>query len=149
MKRFLWLLSLWMTLFVSCDHLPASHGSQAENTVDSFCQAYFRYHFERALQFTTDESRPWLVYAASNVNQDDIDALRAMENSPSIDVDEVVAPENDSTGYAVVEVSDYLVMDTIGQAAHLQASSQYRFDMVKRGGKWKIKLSGLPRGRNI
>ena len=145
MKRCLGLLILFTALTYSCDHLPTSRGSQAENVVDSFCQTYFHYQFERAMAFTTDESHKWLVYAASNVHQEDVDIIRSQEMGPSIDVDEVVTPEKDTIGYALVTVDNHLVMDTIGTVGHLQNNIQYRLDLVKRGGKWKIKLEGLPR----
>ena len=149
MKGCYWFITFWVALLCGCDHLPSSHGTQAENAVDSFCQAYFRYQYQRAMSFTTDDSRKWLAYAASNVHQEDVEALKAQESGVSIDIDEVVAPEQDTVGYAVVDVENYIGMDSIGQVGHLQAPARYRFDLVKRGGKWKIKLGGMPRGEGI
>ena len=80
------------------------------------------------------------------MEQEDIDALHAQENGATITVDEIVTPEKDSIGYAIVRVDNHLVMDTIGQVGHIHDATQYRLEMVKRGGKWKIKLDGLPRG---
>lgn len=145
MKRCLGLFSLLVAFTYSCEHLPTSHGSQAENVVDSFCQTYFSYQFERAMAFVTDESHKWLIYAASNVHQEDVDLMRSQESTASVDVDEVIAPENDTIGYALVSVDNHLVMDSIGEVGHMRDNAQYRLGMVKRGGKWKIKMDGLPR----
>lgn len=145
MKHCLGFILLFIAFTNSCDHLPTSHGNQAEDVVDSFCQAYFQYQFERAMAFTTDESHKWLKYAASNVHQEDVDLLNSQETGPSIDIEEVVTPENDTIGYALVTANNYLVMDIIGEVGHIRDNVQYRLDMVKKDGKWKIKLNGLPR----
>ncbi|MBR4390289.1 MAG: hypothetical protein IKT00_14100 [Prevotella sp.] len=145
MKRYLGFFFFVAAISFSCEHLPISRGNQAENVVDSFSHAYFLYQFERAMTFTTDESHKWLVYAASNVHQEDLDIMRSQKTSTSVEVEEVEAPENDTVGYAVVSINNYLVMDTIGEAGHIRDNVLYRLDMVKRGGKWKIKMDGLPK----
>ena len=60
-----WILVLAALLAGGCRE---SSESRLRTEVDSFAVAYFNWNLERAAAFATEESRPWLAYAASQVH---------------------------------------------------------------------------------
>ena len=139
--RGLWVAATLLLTLCSCETGIFSSATPAERAVDSFATAYFNYQFATAVQFVTPESERWIVFAASNVHQDDVDSVCVQPQAAHVDLDEVVAGENDTVGHATVTVSDYFLMDSIGQVSHYRSADTYRLDMAKRHGRWLIHLA--------
>lgn len=56
---------------------------QLKADVDSFANYYFNWHFPKAVKYCTQESERWLRYAASNVNETDVELLRQNRRMPA------------------------------------------------------------------
>mgnify|MGYP007000016486 CR=1 FL=1 len=60
-----------------------------EADVDSFANNYFNWHFPKAVKYCTQESERWLRYAASNVNETDVELLRQKPEDASIEITDI------------------------------------------------------------
>ena len=140
------------TLFACCTAIAmlldnsacsGDNKNQLESTVDSFSTAYFNWRFPAALKYCTPQSRQWLIFAASQVNKSDVEALRKKREGASCKIDDIDF-KDDSTATVKVVVSNFLAMDTIGLAPKAITEKTFRLQAIQRQGTWKIALEGLP-----
>lgn len=118
-----------------------SEEEQLTEVVDSFSATYFNWQFHRSVAFCTPESRRWLSYMASQVGQRDVDRLRAHPEGAAYEIGEVAYTPGISTATAVVTVSHFLAMDTIGAEPQLVERAWFAVPLVLRGGRWRVSLS--------
>ena len=64
---------------------------QLKADVDSFANNYFNWHFPKAVKYCTQESERWLRYAASNVNETDVELLRQKPEDASIEITDIIS----------------------------------------------------------
>lgn len=133
--------ALAMLLFNSA--CSGDNKDQLESTVDSFSVAYFNWRFPAALKYCTPQSRQWLVYAASQVNESDVEALRNKQEGASCQIDDIDFTD-DSTAVVNVVVHNFLAMDAIGLTPQVVPAKAFRLRAIERQGVWKIHLDGLP-----
>ena len=126
----------------SCSTSPEEREKQAaQATADAFTESYFNYSFERSSGFCTDESIVWLRLAASNVTQEDVDLLNSQPEeatAEALDIDIT----SDTTALAVYRVSNFLLADTLGRPGRIVEHADFPITLVKRGGKWKVRMEG-------
>ena len=131
-------------VFSACGH-PGDK-KQMEEYTDSFAIHYFNWQFKKAIPYCTQESEKWLRYAASNVHQEDVDALRGMEQGAQTEVGDIQFGNDDSMATVKITVKNYLRMDTIGKMGHVVAGdSHFTLPLVYHNMKWKIHLTRLPK----
>jgi hypothetical protein len=130
---------LFMGTLIACDN----SNSETEQVATRWAQAFFNYNFQEAQQYVTPESEQWLRFAASNVTQQDIDALNNNEGA-TVSIDGYY-PGTDSTGIVYLNVENYLQMDSIGKVGTRRQHGSFQMMLVKRDGKWKVRMEGLPR----
>lgn len=118
-----------------------SEEEQLTEVVDSFSATYFNWQFHRSVAFCTPESRRWLAYMASQVGQDDVDKLRAHPEGASYEIGEVAYTPGIPKAWAVVTVSHFLAMDTVGAEPQLVDKARFAVPIVLRGRRWKVNLS--------
>lgn len=124
----------------SCFH----HGeNDARDAVDSFSVAYFNWRFKDAMPFVTPQSKQWLRFAASQVDQEDVDSLRAKQYAAEVKVDDV-SSVNDTTKLATVIVRDFLAMDSIGRGPRAVPADTFHIPVALTGGYWRVDLRRLP-----
>ncbi len=111
--------------------------------VDSFATSYFNWRFKDAEQCVTRQSIKWLRFAASQVDSEDVDSLRAMKYSPIIDVQEI-NDIDDSTVIATVSVSDFLTLDSIGKHPRKSDMRKFQIPVSLTADYWRVKLTRLP-----
>lgn len=129
-------------MFSACDH-PGDK-KQMEEYADSFAIRYFNWQFKEAMPYCTGESEKWLRYAASNVHQEDVDALRGMEQGAQIEIGDIQFGSDDSMATTKITVKNYLRMDTIGKVGHVVGKAQFTLPLIYLNDKWKIHLTKLP-----
>ncbi|MBR5687926.1 MAG: hypothetical protein IKX36_08200 [Prevotella sp.] len=117
----------------------------ATTTVEKFCAAYFNLQYEEALKYCTPESQKWISFAASNISEEDLAVMRNREGGTSIEVTEIDAHDTDTIGQATVKAGNYLSIEKIDDKAYIADEGIFHFDLVKRDGKWKVRMAGLPR----
>ncbi|MDD7258427.1 MAG: hypothetical protein PUH24_09220 [Prevotellaceae bacterium] len=139
-----WYFLLLAFMLASCSSKNDDDNAQLAEMADSFAANYFSYDFSGALRFCTEESAKWLHYAASNVTQEDIDVLKGLEAKADITIGSIYILD-DSTAAIEMAVSHFLEMDSIGKAGKMVDEATFSINAVKRNGKWKIRMEGLPR----
>jgi hypothetical protein len=120
------------------------HGeNDALEAVDSFSVAYFNWRFADAMPFVTPQSTRWLRFAAAQVNQEDVDSLRAKHYAADVKVDEVSSVD-DTTKLAMVIVRDFIAMDSIGRTPRTVTVDTFRIPVALTDGYWRVSLRCLP-----
>lgn len=132
-----------LALLMGSSACSGDNKDQLENTVDSFSTAYFNWRFPAALKYCTPQSRQYLVFAASQVNKSDVEALRNKQEGANYKIANIDF-KDDSTATVKVVVSNFLAMDTIGLAPQAIAEKTFHLHAIERQGTWKIALEGLP-----
>jgi len=136
-------LVIAIALFTSCTHKGNERQMKAD--VDSFAIHYFNWQYKESLPYCTKESEKWLRYAASQVHQADIDLLRTKSEGASYELGDIKFNENDTTANILIEVKNYLCMDTIGKEGRIIEEATYSLPLVYKGNGWKVKMEGLLR----
>lgn len=139
------LLLLLVLPIMSCSMLSITNGQQASACVDSFCVNYFNYNFVKAAHFCTDSSYKWLLYAASQVNEADVEILRQQEGPATCEIKELNCNEDDSITFARVQIRNFLQLDSIGKAGHIIERNTFQLELVKVADHWLVRMEGLPR----
>lgn len=134
------LMMLFSMLLSSCG--DGQH-NDSRTVVESFANAYFNWRFKEAESYVTYESRRWLAFAASQVDSEDIDSLRAMEFAATAEVEDIEEID-DTTSLATVNVINFLVSDSIGEHPHMQAERKFQIPVAFDGKHWRVNLTQLP-----
>ena len=87
---------------------------QLKADVDSFANYYFNWHFPKAVKYCTQESERWLRYAASNVNETDVELLRQKPEDASIEITDIDFGDDETSATVTLTVHNFLQMDSIG-----------------------------------
>lgn len=132
-----------LSILYACQSHEGSE-KQLKEDVDSFATNYYNWHFKEATKYCTPESEKWLQYAASNVQQTDINQLRAKETDAAIEVQDIQYHGNGMSATIKLQVTNFLQMDTIGTEAHYIEKASFLLPIVLHDGKWKIQLEKLP-----
>lgn len=117
--------------------------NEPQAVVDTFATAYFNWRFKQAENCVTPSSRKWLRFAASQVVQEDVDSLKAMESAASVEVEQL-DDIDDSTMLATVLVRNYIACDSIGSHPHREEKREFKISISLVGDYWRVKLSRLP-----
>lgn len=125
--------------FSSC----ANSDMQLTVCADSFAQSFFRWQFQKSSSYCDAASQRWLRYIASQVTQDDVDSLKAMESDVKCSLGGF-SLENDSVASIEVHVSNYYRMDSLDKVTLVKDESEYKFQMVRTNGLWLVRLQGFP-----
>lgn len=142
-------ISITVITYVVLIILSCSSGMQTEevdevaNAVDSFTKHYFNLEFEASQHFCTPESNIWLSFIASNINKDDINIMNRQEGPIETETDNIEFT-NDTSATATCTVKNFFKLDTLGKPVRIIDKEKYLIDIVKRDGKWLIKMEGLP-----
>ena len=131
-----------LTIMLTGCSLNGAGGGEAEETARLWADAYFKCDFHEAERYSTAESGRWLRFAASNTTEKALQLLQEKTTEVSIDG---FAAANDTAGTATVRVSNYLKPVAIGEEPQTEEDGEFLLIMVKRDGRWKVKMEGLPR----
>ena len=137
------IMSLSMML-TACNNHPGSE-SQLRETVDSFATAYYNWRFDKAMPYCSADSHRWLRYAASQVHQEDVDLLRSMDASATVEQGDITWHDADSTADVELTVKGYAGMDTIGTTAHVVDEGRFTLHLKYSDEEWKVRMANLPR----
>jgi hypothetical protein len=135
----------YLILFILGSMLLYSCGKTGEEqlveTVDSFSNTYFNWQFHRAVAYCTPDSKRWLSYMASQVDQGDIDILRSQAKSAKAEVVRVNVLDGDSVARVEVKVSNFLSMDTIGAEGKIEEEARFIISAKFVDNQWKVWLT--------
>ena len=107
----------------------------------NWADAYFNCDFHEAANYATPESDKWLRFAASNTTEQD---LQTLEGKATATADEYFTEANDTLRVVTLHVRNFLKPVAVGAPAQLQEEGTFLVTVVKRDGKWKVRMEGLP-----
>ena len=143
MKNYV-LCVMGLLIIMGCSENTSDAEEKMKSKAVCFAEAYFNYDFKEAVRHVTPESVKWLQFAASNVNQADVDQLNNDEEAARVEVADFLY-EDDSTVVVTVKVSDFLQKDSIIGSATMMDESSFPVTVVRRADKLFVKMEGLPR----
>lgn len=139
MKKYLFLVATaW--LLINCKETATDPDSSMSDKAQAFAEAYFNYDYQEAVKHVTPESERWLRFAASNITQEDIDAVNAQPMAASVETEEVDW-ENDTTASVTVVVRDFIQKDSIGKPGRPCAEGRFRLTVVTRNGNPSVRMA--------
>lgn len=118
---------------------------QLRDTASAFAQTYFNWQLNDALTHCTPSSQRWISYAASQVKQADVDKLRSAEQGARSEIKKIHYDEGDSVASVVMNVENFLSMDSLDTVGHFVKSATYTLQLVRQTKQWKVRLTELPR----
>lgn len=127
-------------LFAACDMNPDANDSIQKDAV-AFSEKYFNFDFRAALEHSTPESRKWISYIASNVSEEDLGILRSYGHAAVADVNSIDIL-GDTTAVVTLSVNGFLSIDNIGRPGHIVDKAVFRLPMVRREGRWLVRMEG-------
>lgn len=137
----LFCISLFTLL--GCHQLTGSREDEsADRQLNKFATAYFNYDLVEAANYVTPESMKWLQFLATNITQEDLDLLNQTNEASIEGIDYQTI--GDTTRTAVVTISNYFVADSLEGQGHQEEQQEFLLHMVKRDGKWLVRMEGLP-----
>lgn len=122
-------------------HYESEDEESITSVTDSFATHYFNFRLKEAMPFCTPESEKWIRYTASNIFQEDIDILKAQTEMATHETDGITYV-NDTAASVKCHVYNALKTDTIGRPGHISGHEIYNLNIVKRNGKWMVKMEG-------
>lgn len=139
MKQFLLLLPF---LLSGCQ-LADRESMQVKQVAEDWAEAYFHFEYQQAARYTTAEGYRWLQFAASNINEADINVINQYINDITTSVSDVYVG-NDTMAVAAVHVNHWFSPDSIGYAGSMKSDGTFDVELVKRNGEWKVRMACLP-----
>ena len=106
-----------------------------------WADAYFNCDFHEAATFATPESDKWLRFAASNTTEQD---LQTLEGKATATADDYFTVANDTLRIVTLHVKNFLKPVAVGSPAQIQEEGTFLITVVKRDGKWKVRMEDLP-----
>lgn len=114
---------------------------QLVETVSLFSDSYFNWQYFRSVDYCTPDSKQWLSYMASQVDEADVEALRMQEERATVEIGNVDMLPGDSVAMVKVEVYNYLNMDTIGTKGNTVDKGSFIIRVKRNDGVWKVQLT--------
>lgn len=126
--------------------LPSCHSGEqqqeAAQAAQSFANAFFNYDFRSSMQFATPESRRWISFLASNITQDDLNTINAMNEEASCATPEItLLDDTTATARLSLQTETWLGKDSVDlTSGDVSTVLQLR----KRDGVWLVHLTEIP-----
>lgn len=140
-RRLLRMTAACMLTSAALTSCTDNHTEQLEQTAIAFAEAYFNWHYEAAGKYCTPASQRWLVYMASQVNQQDVDSLHTMSEGAGIKLNEITYDDGDTTATADMALSHFRTADSIGRPSRMVEHARYLIRMSLHGNQWQVNLS--------
>jgi hypothetical protein len=134
-------LLLSVAIMASCN-IGQEGDDVALSVAADWADAYFNCDFHEAASYATAESEQWLRFAASNTTEQD---LQTVKGGATATADDYFTVANDTLRVVTLHVRNFLKPVAVGEPAQLQEEGTFLVTVVKRDGKWKVRMEGLPR----
>ncbi|MCR5365388.1 MAG: hypothetical protein K6E67_04505 [Prevotella sp.] len=134
-------LLLSAAIMASCN-IGQEGDDVALSVATDWADAYFNCDFHEAASYATAESEQWLRFAASNTTEQD---LQTVKGGATATADDYFTVANDTLRVVTLHVRNFLKPVAVGEPAQLQEEGTFLVTVVKRDGKWKVRMEGLPR----
>ena len=125
-----------------CESSGTPSGDALQQQAEAFGEAWYNWRYNEAAKLVTPESMKWVEFMASNVSQDDLDALASEDANTDVAVDGI-QQEDDTVAIVRYVVEDYMSPGHIGERPVLIDECEREVRFVKRSGQWLASLSGV------
>jgi len=144
MRKVILGLLMGAAMLGGCASSSEQSKDDAEAVAAEFANHFFNWHYEEALALCTPESEKWIRLLASNVSEEDVEALRESDEA-NVQIDYVdMADMTDTAAVATVTVRGFLMPDSIGGRARRVEEGQLHLWLVRRDGAWLVRMEDLP-----
>ena len=137
------LIALMLPVAVAGCQLGADGDGAAREVARDWADAGFNCDYQDALDYVTPESEKYLRFAASNTTEHDLELLR--ERPAEIAVLDDFTEANDTLRVVTLQVRNLLSADITAKEPQLIESGTFLVTVVRRDGKWRVRMEGLPR----
>ncbi len=135
-------------VFNSCQLHDENAPEAVDKPLKDWSEAYFGFDYEEALDYMTPESEKWIRFAASNINEKDVSFINEHNKGAKIEIIDRQMMPGDTTCSARIRISDFVLLGFVGQENKVIDEAEYQITLVKRDGKWKVRMEGpLQSGR--
>lgn len=137
MKAYFLLFALIIGIIVpsGCGQF-ATEEEKVHEVTDSFAAKYFTWHFPDAIPYADEDAQQWLRFVSSNVHDADLKLISNTSKVPEYSIADISVTGD--TAIVTLELSDVILMDTLGKSAHLYESASRTLTLIKTEDKWKI-----------
>ena len=137
-------LLLFLTAVIMGGCSPATgDDTEAKEAARAWADAYFNCDYNDAAQYATPESRKWLAYAATNTTEEELQRLNDAGGA-TVSMNDGFEAANDTLRQVTVTVSNALIADGQGLSAPAANEAVCRVTVVRREGRWMVRMEGLP-----
>ena len=140
-----YLLSFLVFLLTGCQLINGKSENAVDEPLTNWAAAYFNFHYQDALEYTTPESGKWIRFAASNITEQDVAFIKNQDKNAQVEIIDRHMMAGDSTCSARIRVSNYVELGSFGQENKQVDNAEFQVILVNRDGKWLVKMEGLPR----
>lgn len=112
---------------------------EVEKSAQAFADCYYNLRYKEALGLVTESSKRRILFAASNVSEEDIDVFNGRDADASCHIDDVEV-EGDTAARVDMTVRNVLAMDSIGVPATIKDQIKVTIKLERKGKKWLVDL---------
>lgn len=109
---------------------------------ENFGNAFFNYNYRFAQQLSTPESMKWIKFVASNLTQDDLNAINAT-TSEAVCATQKVNLTSDTTATVCLDIQNASWIATEGMIID-EGTATTQLNLRKRDGTWQVHLTEIP-----
>lgn len=122
-------------IFANCGN-DSNDNEQIIEVCDSFSCQYFTWHFPDAMKFADDNGKLWLQFMSSNVHNADLEVIDSTTVMPQFSISDINVYGD--SAIAVAELSNVILMDTLGKRAHFNEKARRTIILKKTDDTWKV-----------
>ena len=128
-------------LLAACDMIQ-NDDNEATSTAVQWGEAFFNCDYHAAEALCTPESRRWLLFAASNTTQQDLDLLK--QHAAQVEATDFFPEANDTLRVVELVVCNSVKPTVAGEEPSQIDKAVFHTTVVKRNGSWLVRMASLP-----
>ena len=128
-------------LLAACDMMQ-NDDNEATSTAVQWGEAFFNCDYHAAEALCTPESRRWLLFAASNTTQQDLDLLK--QHAAQVEATDFFPEANDTLRVVELVVCNSVKPTVAGEEPSQIDKAVFHTTVVKRNGSWLVRMASLP-----
>lgn len=138
------LTTVIMYLLAACQSSILKQEQEAEECAIRFAQSYYRFELDEALNYCTEDSRPWVVWLASNISQTDIDSIRQLQEAPTVKLLQLAADTAEDNARAYLRIQHFYSLDSLGKPGQTIEQADICLQLHFESNEWKVRMVGPP-----
>ena len=128
-------------MLAACDMIQ-NDDNEATSTAVQWGEAFFNCDYHAAEALCTPESRRWLLFAASNTTQQDLDLLK--QHAAQVEATDFFPEANDTLRVVELVVCNSVKPTVAGEEPSQIDKAVFHTTVVKRNGSWLVRMASLP-----